>query len=132
VTEQVEQTYGDALTAPFWEAAREGRLVVQRCASCGRHQFYPRPFCLGCGEGELEWVDATGTATVYSITTVRMKVLPELDPPYDVALVELDEGPRFLGRVTTPGTAIGDRVAVAWESGGVQPLIVFERLERSD
>ena len=132
MSEQVEQTYGDALTEPFWEAARESRLIVQRCASCGRHQFYPRPFCLGCGAAELKWVDATGTATIYSITTVRMKVLPELDPPYDIALVELDEGPRFLGRVTTPGAAIGDRVRVTWETDGEQPLIVFERLERSD
>lgn len=131
MSEQVEPGYGDALTAPFWEAAGEGRLVLQRCKSCGRHQFYPRPFCLECRAGELAWVDARGTGTVYSITTVRMNVLPGLDPPYDVALVELDEGPRFLGRTTSAESAIGDRVKVEWATDGDQPTIVFERLERS-
>ena len=46
----------DPTTAPFWRAARERRLVVQRCASCGACQFYPRPFCLACSGLELEWV----------------------------------------------------------------------------
>lgn len=123
--------HGDALTAPFWEAALEGRLVLQRCASCGRYQFYPRPFCLACGDGAVEWVDAAGRGTVYSITTVRMSVLPDLEPPYDVALVELDEGPRFLGRTSTAGIAIGERVRAEWARDGEKPILMFERLERS-
>jgi uncharacterized OB-fold protein len=131
VTEHPGIEYGDALTAPFWEAALEGRLVLQRCASCGRYQFYPRPFCISCEGDELEWVDAAGTGTVYSVTTVRMNVLPGVEPPYDVALVEFDEGPRFLGRAKTAGMSIGERVTTEWATDGEKPILMFERLERS-
>ncbi|MDH3733784.1 MAG: Zn-ribbon domain-containing OB-fold protein [Gemmatimonadota bacterium] len=127
--------YGDALTRDFWAAAREERLVVQRCASCGHHQFYPRPFCLECEDGEVGWVDAAGTGRVYSLTTVHLKVTPDLEPPYIVALVELDEGPRLLTRLVdedgsplVDGVAIGDRVSVAWHDRGEDPpLPIFRR-----
>lgn len=127
------EPYGDALTRPFWEAAERGELVLQRCASCGRWQFYPRPFCIACGGDEVGWEAASGGGTVYSVTTVRIDVLPGLDPPYDVALVELDEGPRLLGRVTG-GPRIGDRVRATWLAReGLPPLPAFEATdERSD
>ena len=125
--------YGDALTLGYWAAAREGRLVVQRCSACGHHQFYPRPFCLACEELDLEWVDAAGTGAIYSMTTVHLRVSPELEPPYVVALVELDEGPRLLTRLVDEdgapvrgGVEIGDRVTVAWhDRGDDPPLQVF-------
>ncbi len=124
---------GDALTREYWAAAREGRLVVQRCDACGHHQFYPRPFCLACEELDLGWVEAAGTGSIYSMTTVHLRVSPELEPPYIVALVELDEGPRLLTRIVNEegaplaeGVAIGDRVAVSWhDRGDDPPLPVF-------
>ena len=123
-----EQTvpYGDALTRPFWEAAREHRLILQRCTACGRYQFYPRPFCLECQSGELEWVEASGHGVVYSVTTVRMNVLPELEPPYQVAIVELEEGPRMLGGIVGGEARIGDRVEICWrEREDLPPLPMF-------
>jgi uncharacterized protein len=120
---------GDPSTAPFWRAAREHRLVIQHCTSCGAHQFYPRPFCLSCFGLDLEWVEASGRATVYSATTVRIPVIAELPPPYVVAIVTLDEGPRLTTNLIGDEPAIGERVSVAWrERADLPPLPVFERL----
>ncbi len=119
-------SYGDALTAPFWEATVRGELAIQRCRVCGAHQFYPRPFCLACDSTELVWVTAAGTGTVYSMTTVRMQVSPELEPPYIVAIVQLDEGPRLMTNIVDGMCRIGDRVQVAWlKRRDAPPLPVF-------
>jgi uncharacterized OB-fold protein len=134
VTEQVEITFGDAITAPFWEAAREHKLVVQRCSACGAHQFYPRPFCLACDrEDALEWVEAAGTGVVHAVVTVHMQVVPELKPPYQVAIVELDEGPRMTTNIVGGPAAVGDSVQLAWRERP-QPLPavpVFELQEET-
>lgn len=117
--------FGDPMTAPFWAAARERRLLIQRCGACRRHQFYPRPHCISCGVLDMTWVESPGVGIVYSMTTVRVPVTPELSPPYSVALVELDEGPRLLTNLVGEG-AIGDRVKVQWrERGELPPLPVF-------
>lgn len=117
----------DPTTEPFWQACTEGRLTVQRCTACGSHQFYPRPFCLSCETTTLEWVEASGSGTIYSLTTVRMPVTDELPPPYLLALVDLDEGPRLLTNVEGQSARIGDRVKVAWrQREGLPPLPVFQ------
>jgi uncharacterized OB-fold protein len=127
VSDRPADAFGDAITAPFWEAARERRLVVQRCRDCGRHQFYPRPFCLACGGTRLDWAPSKGLATVHALTTVRIAVIAELQPPYVVALVELDEGPRMTTNIVGGACRIGDRVRVAWrERSDLPPLPVFE------
>lgn len=122
----------DPTTQPFWQACAEGRLLVQRCRNCGAHQFYPRPFCLACEDTALEWTESGGEGTIYSITTVRIPVTDALPPPYLLALVDLDEGPRLLTNIEAPAAAIGDRVAVAWRHrpGGLPPLPVFRPLPR--
>jgi uncharacterized protein len=120
----------DPTTAPFWRAARQHRLVVQRCTSCGARQFYPRPFCLGCFGLDLEWVEVSGRATVYSKTTVRIPVVDELTPPYVVGIVILDEGPRLTTNLVGGEPEIGDRVSVTWrERAGLPPLPVFQRVD---
>ena len=127
-----EMGYGDALSRPYWAAAAEGRLLVQRCIACGAHQFYPRPFCLAC-QGEVEWVETSGRGEIHSLTINHLKVDPELDPPYYVALVRLEEGPILLTRIVdaggaplADGAAIGDPVGVAWHPReGAPPLPVF-------
>ena len=122
-----DAAFGDPTTAPFWAAARERRLLIQKCRTCGSHQFYPRPICLACGAAEVEWVQARGAGTIHSMTTMRLQVLPELPPPYVVALVELEEGPRLLTNIVGGGCAIGDPVRLAWrERAGAPPLPVFE------
>jgi uncharacterized OB-fold protein len=122
--------YGDATTAPFWDGTRRGELRVQRCQACRRYQFYPRPYCIACSSDGLEWVRAAGTGTVYSMTTVRAELVPGFAPPYTVALVELDEGPRMVSTIVDPAVRIGTRVRVTWqERPDAPPLPVFRIAE---
>lgn len=73
-----------------------GRFMLQRSASTGGYVFYPRVAEPGTGAIDLEWVEASGRGVVYACTIVRQKP-PARD--YNVALVDLAEGPRLLSRV---------------------------------
>ncbi|MFF4776627.1 Zn-ribbon domain-containing OB-fold protein [Microtetraspora fusca] len=118
--------YGDPLSRAFWDGARNGVLVLQRCADCGRWQHYPRPLCLGCESTSLESVPASGSGTIYSCTTVRISARPDLEPPYIAAIVELDEGPRMLTNVAGDTARIGDRVRIGWRHRtDAPPLPIF-------
>ena len=95
----------DALSGPYWEAAAEGRLLIQRCPACTRHQWYPRPLCLACGAREPDWVEASGRGTVHTFSVVRRTPNREFadELPYVFAIVELEEGVRMATRlVGTP------------------------------
>jgi uncharacterized OB-fold protein len=103
----------------------EGRLMIQRSRSTGGHVFFPRVAEPGTGAEDLEWVEASGRGTVHAVTVVRKR-----DPSedYNVALVDLAEGPRMMSRVdgTEPGdVAIGMPVQVRIVSDAVGPLVVF-------
>ena len=89
----------DALAVAWWEATRERRLLVQRCASCGRYQHYPRVLCLACRGADLSFASASGRATLHSFTVVHRAPSPAFTAPYTVALVRLDEGPLMLTRI---------------------------------
>ena len=90
----------DPDTAAYYGAAREGRLLVQLCSACGAAQLYARDRCLRC-RGEVDWVEASGRATVYSFTVIRQNYQrPFRDQlPYVVALVDLEEGPRVMTNI---------------------------------
>jgi uncharacterized OB-fold protein len=95
-----------ALPAPdnasrhYWQSAAEGRLVIQRCTSCGVHQFYPRAMCVSCA-GETEWVEASGRGTLHTFTIIRQNRSPAFAAlsPYAVGIVELDEGVRMMSNI---------------------------------
>ena len=121
-----QQAYGDAITRPFWDAAREHRLLIQYCPDSDSYQFYPRPYDLQSGSDNVQWVEAKGTGIVHSMTTIHLKVSDILEPPYVVALIELDEGVRMLANIIDGECAIGDAVEVAWfERDGLPPLPMF-------
>lgn len=81
-----------------WQAALErGTFQLQCCRDCGRHVFYPRLVCPHCASIALDWQPASGNGTVYSTTVVARK--PEQGGPYNVALVDLQEGVRMMSRV---------------------------------
>jgi uncharacterized protein len=90
------------LTAPYWAAAREGRLVVQECQSCQQVWHPPLPSCPHCHSGDLGWRETAGAGTVYSYTIVRHPThFAFADKiPYVLALVELAEGPRLVTAIT--------------------------------
>lgn len=109
----------DAESAPFWSAARDGRLSLPRCKGCGRYHYYPRAICPYCHSLDLQWSDLGGKGTVYSFTIHRRPAGAEFndDVPYVVALIDLDEKVRILaGVVGTPvdQVAIGQRVKVTF------------------
>lgn len=107
----------DPDSAPYWEALREHRLVVQACTACGARRFPPGPSCPWCGELGADLVASEGTGTVYSWVTVHRALDPAFadDLPYTLAAVDLDDGPRIVGRLDrdTPPT-IGAPVTPAF------------------
>jgi uncharacterized OB-fold protein len=91
----------DNETQPFWEAAKEGRLLIKRCNACGEFHFYPRPFCPRCWSEDVEWFEAGGRATLYTWSVVHRNDLPPFPEriPYVAAIAELEEGPRMMTNV---------------------------------
>lgn len=107
-------------TRPYWDGCKRHELRIQRCGDCGHCQFYPRLYCTQCSSERVEWVAASGRATVLSFTVVRRPVSPAFAPdvPYVVALVTLEEGPSMMTNIIgcqPEQVAIGMRVAVTFE-----------------
>lgn len=106
----------------------EGRLMLQRCRRDGGFVFHPRVLCPRCGSNELDWVPASGRGTVYATTVVRRRA--EAGGDYNVALVDLAEGPRMMSRVeglAPDAVRIGMPVrAVIRGAPPEDPLVVFE------
>jgi uncharacterized protein len=103
---------------PFWDATREGRLLLQWCTTCARPVWYPREVCPRCLGSTLEWRESQGCGVVYASTVEHKAQTRALEAPYVVALVELDEGVRLLSNVVgrpPERVAVGDRVRVTWE-----------------
>jgi uncharacterized OB-fold protein len=86
---------------PYWEAAKQGRLLVKRCRSCERLHHYPRPFCPFCWSADVEWHEVAGRGTLYTYSVVYRNDLPPFDEwgPYVPAVVELEEGPRLMTNI---------------------------------
>jgi len=108
------------LTAEWWAACRDHKLLVQRCGACGTHQFYPRILCTACGAAGLDWVEATGRGTVETFTVVRHPVGRAYadEVPYAIALVRLEEGPVMMTALTgvdADAVGVGMAVQVAFE-----------------
>ena len=110
-----------------WRAAlAEGRFLLQRAGSSGTVYFPPRLAEPGTGETDLEWIEASGMGRVYSMTIVAQK--PPA-PPYNVVLVDLDEGGRLMSRVdgiAPDALHIGLRVRARIVEEDGAPLLVFE------
>jgi uncharacterized OB-fold protein len=109
---------------PFWDAAAQGKLVMQRCEDCRAWVWTPRPSCNECGSERLEWTPMSGKGEIYSFTVIRQVVgraaskAFEPDIPYVVAWVDLDEGPRMITNVVgcaVEAVKLGMKVTVAFE-----------------
>lgn len=112
----------DTTTAPFWEAARSGKLVLQFCARCSRFWHFPVELCATCRRPDmLGWREVSGRGTVYSFIGVHVsRILGFQDrAPYVVLCVELEEqaGLRMFGNVVgdPDPILIGDPVQVEFE-----------------
>jgi len=104
----------DALNAPFWEGLAQGEVRLQKCGSCGAHQYPAESFCYACGAQSPSWVKVRGEGTIYSFIVVHQQYHKAFQQflPYTVAIVQMDEGPRMLSTMLglTKPVAIGDRV----------------------
>lgn len=114
-----------AMTA-YTQALAEGQFRIQRCGGCAKPVFYPRVLCPHCGSSELDWIEPSGFGTVYSTTVVRRSA--DKGGPYNVALIDLDEGVRLMSRVDGPSpeaVRIGMRVRVHVAPVNGTPAPVF-------
>jgi hypothetical protein len=116
----------DLETQPYWDAAKQGKLLIKRCRSCGRAYFYPRNHCPRCWSTDTEWIEASGEGTVYTFTVVYQNDLPPFRDrlPYVVAIVELAEGVRMTTNI--------DGVAPENVRCGMPVRIAFREEARGD
>ena len=120
-------------SAPYWNGAREGKLLLQRCLDCRALRFYPRTLCPGCWSDRAEWTEASGRGRVHSFTIIRRPPAPAFTArlPYVVALVDLDEGPRMMANIVGEdalGVQMEEPVTLTFEARGEVALPQFRRL----
>lgn len=106
-------------TQPFWQGTRSGELRLQRCDACAHVYFPPRPFCPKCAGRAVSWFKASGRGSLYSYI-IHHRPVPGFTPPYSIAVVELDEGPRMMTNIidcpqTPEALQLDMRVEVAFK-----------------
>ena len=109
-------------TRHFWDGTKGGKLLLQRCGDTGRAYFPPRPFSPYTGSRNVSVFEASGRAKLYSYV-IHNRPVPGFTPPYAIAVVQLEEGPRmmtnFIDCPQTPEALVLD-----------MPLeVAFERLD---
>jgi len=122
----------------FFEGAAEGRLLIQRCSSCGRLRHPPTPACPNCRSFEWDAVDSSGRGTVFSFVVVHHPQVPPFEYPLPIAVVELDEGTRIVAdliEIDPAAVHIGMRVVadfVAVDDELTLPMFKPETPARSE
>jgi hypothetical protein len=122
---------------PFWEAARAGRLSLQRCDSCAHFRYPISPFCPRCLSADFAWTPVSGRGSVFSYIVFHKAYHPgfKVELPYNVALVQLEEGPRMYSNIVgTPNdqVRVGDAVEVVFDRATDEVTIPKFRLRAAD
>ncbi|MFE9096768.1 Zn-ribbon domain-containing OB-fold protein [Streptomyces sp. NPDC007264] len=127
----------DSATEPFWQAAKERRLVACECADCGHFRMPPTPFCPECQSTAVDWVRLSGQGEVYSFTVIHgFPGLP--DVTMVAAVVDLPDAPgaRLVSNIIDVDPAdvrIGMRLAVDfWPIADGWQLPVFRAVEPAE
>ena len=110
----------------FDEFLAAGKFMLLRSRETGRCFWFPRVAEPGTGCTDLEWVEASGEGTVYTTTVIRQK---PPTPDYNLALVDLAEGPRMMSRVegiAPDQVRIGMKVRAKVVKDGERSLVVFQ------
>ena len=121
-------------TQHFWDGTAHGELRLQRCGSCAATYFPPQPFCPACSSDDVAVVLASGRGSLYSYVITHLAA-PGFNPPYVLAVVELDEGPRLLtnlvGVEPDPGALPLDlALEVVYEPVGEITLPMFRPVDQ--
>ncbi len=110
----------DPLTKPFWDNAKEGKLVVQTCKTCRDNHFPPSPVCPRCLSTDQEWVPVSGRGTLESWVDFHRAYWDGFkeDLPYRVCLVRLEEGPLLISNLIGDSTnaKLGAKVEVVFDA----------------
>jgi uncharacterized OB-fold protein len=98
----------------YWDSCRRGELRLQRCESCRQWRFPPEPRCPNCLSTEYSWDAVSGRGTVWSWIVMHRQYFAGLAHllPYNVALIQLDEGPLMMSNVDCPNDEIECGMAV--------------------
>jgi uncharacterized OB-fold protein len=117
--------------APFLDALREGRIVLPRCGSCAKYRYPVTRHCPSCLSDEYSFSEVSGGGHVYSFIIVHQvyQAAFEADVPYNVAVVELDEGPRFVTNLVgcdNEEIRVGLRVTPEFVAAGDATLLKFK------
>ncbi|MDP6343504.1 MAG: Zn-ribbon domain-containing OB-fold protein [Alphaproteobacteria bacterium] len=111
-------------TERYWQAAKDGVLLLKKCNDCGKTHFYPRAICPHCLGGDTEWYEASGRGRIYTYSVMRRAATP-----YAIAYVTLDEGVTMMTNIVEcdlDGIEIGQEVEVTFRATeGDQALPVF-------
>ncbi len=101
----------------FWEGTQQGELRIQTCNACGLLRHPPGPVCPSCHAMDRGHVVSSGRGTIFSFLVHHAPQLPGRELPLTIALVELEEGVRFVADVrgNPEDLAIGDAVVVGWD-----------------
>jgi len=95
-------------------------MTGHRCSQCGRVSL-EKPDRCRCGSQAFEAVELSGKGKVYTCTTLHAAAEPfEKDLPFQIAIVELEEGPRVTVRIEGRRVAIGDSVHLMREQNGMR------------
>ena len=116
-----------SMSSQYQAALDAGQFQIQRCKACAQAVFYPRELCPHCGSDQLAWETPSGKGTVYSTTVIRRK--PDAGGDYNVALVDLAEGPRMMSRVegmAPTDVKIGQAVQAEVIQHNGKGLVVFK------
>ncbi|HKA14501.1 MAG TPA: Zn-ribbon domain-containing OB-fold protein [Myxococcota bacterium] len=110
----------DATTLPWWQAAAEHRLVVQRCTSCGHTRLPPAPVCPACRSTQSEWQTVSGRGELYTYTVVHRPIAAGQPLPTVIAVIALEDagGVRIISNIVGADPAavrIGMPVELVWE-----------------
>ena len=91
----------DAFNSPYWDSLAQGALSFQRCSACGHAWLPARSECPACLADQWRWEKAVGGAKLISWVVYHVAFHPAFAKrlPYNVAVVELDEGPRLISNV---------------------------------
>jgi uncharacterized OB-fold protein len=103
----------------FWDGARQGKLLIQRCKGCGTLRHPPGPVCPKCHSFEWDALEASGRGTVYSFVVMHYPEVPPFDHPNPIALIELEEGTRLIAQligVKPDAIRIGQEVQVEFHT----------------
>ncbi len=111
-------------TEGYWEATKQGKLLVKKCDDCGKPHFYPRAYCPHCQSGNTSWTEASGKGKIYSFSVMRRAPIP-----YAMAYVTLDEGVTMMSNLVEcdfDALACGQDVEVTFrETEGGHSLPMF-------